>query len=73
MPHFEMPSHCIDCGALLEGGRTKHTVDCSIGQLIRTVQRGAEYVCPQCGFASFNPNDRINSYCVRCHKFMEDA
>jgi hypothetical protein len=31
------------------------------------------YVCPRCGFKSYNPNDRRERYCIRCHQFEDDG
>jgi hypothetical protein len=30
------------------------------------------FVCPFCGFKSYNPNDKRERYCVRCHVFIDD-
>jgi hypothetical protein len=29
----------------------------------------ARYECPKCGAVSYNRNDMIERYCVRCHEF----
>jgi hypothetical protein len=29
------------------------------------------FVCPRCGFESFNPSDKTHRYCVRCHEFFD--
>jgi hypothetical protein len=31
------------------------------------------FICPICGFESFNPNDKRERYCVRRHVFIDDA
>jgi hypothetical protein len=30
------------------------------------------FTCPRCGFVSYNANDIIHAYCVRCHAFTND-
>src|SRR5262245_6021800 len=30
------------------------------------------FVCPDCGFVSYNPNDIREQYCGLCHTFPED-
>jgi ribosomal protein S27AE len=30
------------------------------------------FVCPRCGAESYNPNDIRESYCGRCHVFVDD-
>jgi predicted RNA-binding Zn-ribbon protein involved in translation (DUF1610 family) len=32
----------------------------------------ASFVCPRCGAESHNPNDIVNRYCGRCHRFTDD-
>lgn len=32
-----------------------------------------EFVCPFCGMRSWNPNDRLNGYCGRCHYWTRDV
>jgi ribosomal protein L37E len=29
------------------------------------------YTCPRCGAVSYNPNDKLHRYCVRCHRFED--
>jgi hypothetical protein len=37
---FDLPTHCLACGAPLEGGRTRHSSECPIAKLI------AEFMSP---------------------------
>jgi hypothetical protein len=30
------------------------------------------FVCPRCGFNSYNPHDFRERYCGRCHIFIDD-
>jgi hypothetical protein len=31
------------------------------------------FTCPFCGAVSHNPNDALNRYCGRCHRFVDDG
>lgn len=31
------------------------------------------FVCPLCGFRSYNRNDAANRYCGRCHLFVDEV
>jgi predicted RNA-binding Zn-ribbon protein involved in translation (DUF1610 family) len=38
---------------------------------IRTpLRKHTPFICPDCGAASWNPNDKTHRYCGRCHKFF---
>ena len=30
------------------------------------------YTCPSCKAVSYNPHDKIEKYCGKCHKFEDD-
>jgi len=30
------------------------------------------FVCPRCGFVSWNPNDKRERYCGHCHVFVDE-
>jgi predicted RNA-binding Zn-ribbon protein involved in translation (DUF1610 family) len=47
-------------------GKCKH-----FGMVLRYLEHHNKYACPRCGAVSFNPNDRRERYCGRCHQFDE--
>lgn len=34
-PGWKFPTHCADCGVLLEGGATQHAEGCAFLELVR--------------------------------------
>lgn len=40
---------------------------------MNTKSERPSYTCPRCGAVSYHPKDLEYRYCVRCHKFEDDA
>ena len=57
---------CAGCGSDQPYGRIRCDV-CGEPLVFPT-----SFVCPRCGFESFNLNDIVERYCIRCHVFVVD-
>jgi hypothetical protein len=64
MSSFELPTHCVDCGAVLMGGATKHKPGCSIGRLIEKFTQDLLELRCKCEDGGVGSKD----FCHRCGK-----
>jgi hypothetical protein len=70
---------CAGCGAEQDYGRIR-CLSCGLPLVFpaaEDVKPSAKpmrpvFVCPRCGFNSYNSNDFRERYCVRCHVFVDD-
>ena len=62
----EPRAQCAGCGAEQPYGRIRCEV---CGEPLVFPK---SFVCPDCGFESFNLNDVVEGYCGRCHAFADD-